>query len=162
MLDPLKEMAIPIRYMPAMGMDRPNVNKSIMDKLNTVKREGLWSAPQMSAKLPHTCVPQQFSQRLWQVWFQCWRFVSESLQLLPEKSMQRRRFIWDRTNTWSWWTGFVASFHSWGVYLFLAYIYIYIYIYIYDTNMLNSSYILLFVFTNMYSSVTYMWTTADM
>ena len=39
MLDVLDRLAVPIKLMVSFGMDGPNVNKSIMEKLNQVKRE---------------------------------------------------------------------------------------------------------------------------
>ena len=53
MLDVLDKLAVTIMLMVSLGMDSPNVNKSIVEKLNQVKRE---EAFQPLVKCPPTCL----------------------------------------------------------------------------------------------------------
>ena len=53
MLDVLDKLAIPIKLMVSLGMDGPNVNKSIMVKLNQVKTE---KGFQPLVKCPPSCL----------------------------------------------------------------------------------------------------------
>ena len=73
MMIALEKLAVPIKLMVSLGMDGPNVNISIMEKLNKIKREKCF---QQLVKCPPSCqsysyLSQQFSQRFGEVWIEC-------------------------------------------------------------------------------------------
>ena len=53
MLDVLEKLAMPIKLVISLGMDGPNVSKSIMEKLKQVKREKVF---QLLVKCPSGCL----------------------------------------------------------------------------------------------------------
>ena len=65
MLDVLDKVAVLIKLMVSLGMDGPIVSKSIMKKLDQVKKRKRISAiGKMPSKL-HSCVPQQLWKKVW-------------------------------------------------------------------------------------------------
>ena len=71
MLGVLDKLAVPLRLILSLGMDGPNVNKSIMHKINQVKKE---KGYQRLVKYPPSLsihMSQQFSERYDSGWIQC-------------------------------------------------------------------------------------------
>ena len=63
MLDGLDKLVIPLRLMLSLGMGGCNVNKSIMHKINQVKKEkGYQPLIQVPTQLPDSHISQQFSE----------------------------------------------------------------------------------------------------
>ena len=55
----LEKLAIPLKLMLYLGMDGPNVNKSILNKINETKKgERLSATSQMATKLFDSCLLQ--------------------------------------------------------------------------------------------------------
>ena len=70
MLETFEEMTISVRLISSLGMDGPNVNKSIIDKLDQFKRD---KGYQQLVNFPPSClihVCHKFSPRNSAVWFQ--------------------------------------------------------------------------------------------
>ena len=72
MLSVLDTLAIPLRLMLSLGMNGPNVKKSIMHKIKPGprKRKGLSTIGQVPTQLPDSCMSKQFSERYGSVWIQ--------------------------------------------------------------------------------------------
>ena len=73
-------------------MDGPNVNNSEQVKQNQ-KGKSISRASQLSNKLFDSCMPQQFQERSFEVWFQGRGIVHESVLLLQQNIMQASRSV---------------------------------------------------------------------
>ena len=71
MMIALEKLVVQIKLMVSLGMDGPNVNISIMEKLNKIKREKGFSnwLNVLPSGLIHIC--QQCLQRFGGVWIEC-------------------------------------------------------------------------------------------
>ena len=57
MLQTFEQLTLPLLLMISLGMDGPNVNKSILSKLNTVKKgQRMESVSQLPNKLSYPCL----------------------------------------------------------------------------------------------------------
>ena len=106
MLGVLDKLAIPVRLMLSLGMDGPNVNKSVMHKINQVKKRKLinhWLSAHPAAQF--TYVTTVFRK----VWIQYWGIMPKLLLILQEKFVQTKRPLWNWGIPWSWRGGSAMS-----------------------------------------------------
>ena len=98
----LDKLAIPVRLMLSLGMDGPNVNKSIMHKINQVKKE---KGYQPSVKCPPSC-PIHICHNSFQKGMAQYGYSAEELCLILyyffKSSCRWKKLLWNWGITWYW------------------------------------------------------------
>ena len=94
----LDKLAIPLRLMLSLGMDWPNVNKSIMHKMNQVKKEKGYQTlvkfpPSCSIHIFHNSFPESYGS----VWIQWWGIMPNFYNFFRRSSCRQKNSAIEET-----------------------------------------------------------------